>query len=518
MTDVKYKLSGILLLALVLRLMYFSGVVGADDLSLANMALAITEQGFSVPTDHYSGRIGLLFPLAGVLALFGTGDWQLGSLPLVFSLISVALAYLIGKQLMGQQVGLISAFVLAIFPLDVGQATRFFPDLMLGTACALSVFLALKAKSTSNPLPWALLSGLCWGYAYLIKIEAFFLVFVFLTMLVQNWHFWRIGLIICISCGFVFALENIGYFLETGNWLHRLHAIASVKPSIADNALAGRQLWVFPKAWFITPYQFGIHYYLLFAGIVWTLSTRCKELFLIVIWVVIFLAWLQFGFSPFAEEIKFKTHLLRYCAVVSVPMSILVGVFLYRFSDKLGNLKFYSGVAVLTLISLFMINFNSLGSEREEATKHALSYVAKNKLFPIFLDHGSYPIAKFLWRGNPEVENIKALHRYNPATKETTTLQLKDVQGYVLINRDFQRYRGSRYGIEMIGIDTLKSTGRIVHQVDNPMMKIAYIQADFLNAAATLIPFRAVKNKISKTTQTLLKGEDVIIFQIDPSK
>ena len=71
--------------ALTVRLIYFGGAVGSDDLSLAFRALEFLDEGPVIPQIHYDFRNGLIMPLAGIYALFGVGEWQLVILPLVLT-------------------------------------------------------------------------------------------------------------------------------------------------------------------------------------------------------------------------------------------------------------------------------------------------------------------------------------------------------------------------------------------------------------------------------------------------
>lgn len=103
-----------------IRILLYAGVSPSDDLSMANIAASIVEDGFRLPTSHYALRVGLTVPLAAVFAMFGVGESQLAALPLFFSLLGIGLAFAIGRQLAGPHAGLLAAVILAVFPLDGG--------------------------------------------------------------------------------------------------------------------------------------------------------------------------------------------------------------------------------------------------------------------------------------------------------------------------------------------------------------------------------------------------------------
>ena len=85
-------------LAAVVRLVFATGITGADDLSIGGIALRFFEDGYTTPTSHYPARWGLIWPQSLLLGWFGVGDWQMGLVPFLCSVANVALAYGIGRQ------------------------------------------------------------------------------------------------------------------------------------------------------------------------------------------------------------------------------------------------------------------------------------------------------------------------------------------------------------------------------------------------------------------------------------
>ena len=134
----------ILLLGLGLRLFAFAGVVGSDDVYVANNAFSLLENGPSFPRDHYSGRIGLIYPLAAIFGVFGVGEWQLVAIPLFLGVLGIGVAFYLGTKFYDRRVGVIAAFLLAIYPLDIALATQLVPDLPLGVTTSVSFALYLR--------------------------------------------------------------------------------------------------------------------------------------------------------------------------------------------------------------------------------------------------------------------------------------------------------------------------------------------------------------------------------------
>ena len=244
----------ILLLGLGLRLFAFAGVVGSDDVYVANNAFSLLENGPSFPRDHYSGRIGLIYPLAAIFGVFGVGEWQLVAIPLFLGVLGIGVAFYLGTKFYDRRVGVIAAFLLAIYPLDIALATQLVPDLPLGVTTSVSFALYLRACEERASLWWAIAAGVVWGIAYLIKIEAAFLAPAFFAALLFRPQTWRQVAVVSLGVLFVLLLENAIYFAGTDTWFYRLHAIVTPKENAVavSKAYSATQLWVYPKTWFVT--------------------------------------------------------------------------------------------------------------------------------------------------------------------------------------------------------------------------------------------------------------------------
>lgn len=508
-----YRLSlvAVLLFAAALRLLYFGGLVGADDVSVAQAALRWLEDGPQLPTGHYSARIGLVAPQAVVFGLFGVGEWQLALLPLLWSLGGIALAYAIGARLFGRPTGLVAALVLAVFPLDIGQATTFVPDMPLGTTMALAVWLAMLGTNRQHRWAWGLLAGLAWGFAYLIKVEAFFLGFAFLGLALQDRRAWPV----VIPAGFValavVAVETLVYYSAMDVLFYRLQLIDGVQMAVREE-YSGGQLWVFPKAWFVTVYEFGLHYYAMFAGLLAILWRRERRGILLMAWIVAFLLWLQFGFNPFSGTFSFKSHLLRYCAMISVPMAVVIAYFLWQVLP--GRVR-WAGLGVVVAAGLFFANFNQLNLERQAATKQAISAAVENGWFPLYLDRTSYFIAAYMLYDRPERAQIHMLQRHDFAEGETEIVPVEQIDGYVLLNRGFMLFANRRYFMTTLEAGDFERNAETVLTVDNPMPGLAYAQAQLLAALAAPLP--VIGDKVGTTVSELLEPNDVIVLHHRPA-
>lgn len=504
-------LFGILAFAVALRAFAFVGLGGADDSAIADLSLRLLESGPWLPMGHYASRVGLIYPLAGIYAIAGVGEWQTVVMPFLYSLLSIVLAYLIGARLAGNRAGLLAALFLAVFPLDVAAASQLMPDLPQGATMALAFYLALRVGDSDHPVPWAILAGLAWGFSYLIKVEAPLLGLPMLVLLYINRRQWKAMLLLFVVFAGVIAAESLVYWLAGGKVIHRLYAVRQQGGGQFVAEYAATQLWVFPKAWFITVYEFGLHYYFLFAAMLWVLIKRRSRLYVIVIWVVLLLLWLQFGGNPFSEHYAVKSHLNRYCEIVAVPMAVLIGAFVAWLSFEKARVIYLSATVMLVGVGLFFVNFNTLSAERQHATKRAIDHARVHDLFPLYMDRTSHALAMIYMYADPRVAQTKSLQEHDFRSQETEIVDVEAKDAYLLLNRGFMQYGWRRYRVDPVDAGKLKDRA-IVFQVDNPGNELAYQQARLLGRFADLLPVPFLREKIGNTANELLEPADAILL------
>jgi len=515
-TKDRAMLALILILSLILRLWLFTGISGDDDVSIADQALRLLASGPWLPESHYAARVGLYYPQALIYAVFGVGEWQTVVMPLVYSLLGVWLAYALARRLLGSGAGLLAALTLAVFPLDVYNASQLVPDLPMGVTSALAVYLVLRVLDSDRPYPWAVAAGLVWGFSYLIKVEAALLALPLLWIAWANRQHWRPLLVVFMVAGCVVLAESLVYYLAGGTVLHRLYCVTHQGGGKLVSEYSESQLWVFPKAWLITFYQFGLHYYLLFFGVVWALVTRRSVLYPIVLWVAIDLLWLEFGGNPFSAHYSVKSHLLRYCEILAVPMAVIIGAALEQLRSHLSASGHALLVGAVVFVALFFANFNTLSSERQLATKLALDHAAAHGYFPLYTDHTSAAIASIYLHQDPRVTEIHSLQHHDFRTQETSVLPLDQLSGYALLNRGFMDYEWRRYRMTPVSPTQAAAHHQTLYEVDNPGNSLAYLQARWLSAAAGLLPVPFLREKIAGTANELLEPDDAVILRLAP--
>jgi 4-amino-4-deoxy-L-arabinose transferase-like glycosyltransferase len=150
--------------AALLRIVFFTGYHGYDDLHYIQRAFDLGRGDFSAPASIWAARIGVVVPTAVVYYLFGVTPLTTNALPFLCSMLGVGAAYLLGKRLYGERAALVAAWLLAILPLDVIFAGMLFPTepVLLFSGVGLGCF--ILAERDRQPALY-LASGLSLGFA-----------------------------------------------------------------------------------------------------------------------------------------------------------------------------------------------------------------------------------------------------------------------------------------------------------------------------------------------------------------
>jgi hypothetical protein len=511
---VRLLLGIILLTALLLRLWCFVGLRGADDFSIATHALRLLQSGPWLPMGHYDARIGLYYPLALIYWIFGVGEWQTVGIVILASLVGVWLAYAIGRRMAGTAAGLLAALTLSVFPLDIVNASQLLPDLPMGVTSAMAFYLSRRVIDAGRPYFWAVAAGLTWGFAYLIKIEAALLALPLLWLVWSNRRHWRPLSIVFVSAMAVVVAESVVYYLAGGTVMHRIYCVTHQGGGRATEEFSAAQLWVFPKMWFVTVYHFSLHYYFLLGGAIWALATRRASLYPIVLWVFVDLVWLEFGGNPLSEQYSIKSHLARYCEILVVPMSVLIGASLSQLRTSLGPRVQYALVFGFVFAGLFFASFSSLDGEMVLATKKALREAVAQNYFPLYADQKSESIASIYLYDKGLRDQLHSLQHHNFRTQETSVRSLESLSGYALLNRGFMEYAWNRYRVDEVPYEQAIEQYPVLYRVDNPGPKLAYLQTRLLRSLARLLPSEFLRRKVVGTAEDLLRPGDAVILKL----
>ena len=146
----KLLLLAVLAFGLIIRLIFFNGMGTSDDLWYSQIANRFSNGDFTIEPNQINSRIGLLLPVSFFYSIFGVNDFSSIFFSLLVSLAGIVLIFFFGKLLFNEKTGLVAAFLISFFPLDVLYSTRLLSDLPSAFFAALSVFLFLKAEKNGK--------------------------------------------------------------------------------------------------------------------------------------------------------------------------------------------------------------------------------------------------------------------------------------------------------------------------------------------------------------------------------
>lgn len=257
----KSSLTILVLLTLIgigLRIHYFGGIQGTDDLSHAYGGYFFFRnfhKGFVAYHGSISSlRVGLDFLLWISQSIFGPHEWSAGLVPFVFSLLGIWAIYLLGRRVAGETAGLAAAAFLTFLPVDVYLAGIWLQDTVLNTlliASTIWFIRSIEAESRQGAVGWGLLSGAGIAYAAIVKEIAPMLLVAFgIWSLVRLRGDRRVLRVMWVIAGFLLMMGVVAiyWYLLTGDPLF------SVRALIAQYTMINRfqtttniMVWSFPR-------------------------------------------------------------------------------------------------------------------------------------------------------------------------------------------------------------------------------------------------------------------------------
>ena len=381
----------ILLFALFLRMYFFVGHVNNDPqddgIYMRHARLLVFDGEFSDfkwaadlvstqdtinPAHQFPFRWMMVFPIALSFMLFGLNDFSAALFPLLCSLGSILLIFYIGKNLFNEKAGLIAAFLLSFFPLNVIYATRIIPEAPLTFFMALSAFMFILGEKRemdkgflSLKNLYFTLSGVFLGIGYLTKVSAVIIISFFILYSLYRRRIRKEYLLIFIGFLMIYSVEGLYYYENTGDFLLRPHLNSKVYAFKQDVEFKDRfksknfydmvevlylpQLEIYPNAlmnqkpsWRSKINEgFGYFYYfVIFSAIGGLILCRrfgkCpKKAYIPMLWALSLFLFLEFGpmSLKFSTETAVVQYLmifksLRYLTVLTIPSLLIIASFL----------------------------------------------------------------------------------------------------------------------------------------------------------------------------------------------
>lgn len=350
----------IVLFALFLRLIFFSGMGISDSLVYSKTANDInTGKGIDPnSTLTLSTRLGLIYPTALSYRLFGINDFSSVIFVLITSIASIILIFHFGKLLFNEKIGLMAAFLMSFFPLDVAHATKLGSDIPSAFFMALGVYVFLYSEK-KNKMRYGsgyLLSGLLIGIGYLIRESALIIALFFVAYIVYKRKIKKEYFLVPFGVLIIFALESFVFFGLTGDPIYRVVSSQQYNAkAVIEHNYFGRLN--FPTGllhypWlFLTNNLLAPFYIFIFIAVLYSLVQKKKETSTILLWFIPLILYLSFGSASLAQYIPFRA-VDRYTSIVTIPAILLLSFLL---SEKMPMVKKLTPMFLILLLLISIV-------------------------------------------------------------------------------------------------------------------------------------------------------------------
>ena len=323
-------LAVVLLSAAGLRLIFFHGVMGSDDLVYFTRAAEIASGVWSSADYNGSLRYGFNLPAGLFVYLFGANIFAANLFSLLCSLGEIALVGFFAWRHWGVRAGLLAALILSVTPLHVAAATTIHADPIAAFFITASFIAFWQATESGSRLGF-FATGLLVGFVFWVKelIIVYVAVFFLYALVERRWDWkWLYG----ILGGLVMLFGNLALMWAiTGD---PFHGFKIVFMEISQGFIGGHKesgaFYYFPYLFFDLRHTWLVAYLALagVAGILLRRSSRprAEDRFL-VIWLLGMLA--VFSFTPISlDPFQFITKQSNYLNLFLAPLAVAAGVFL----------------------------------------------------------------------------------------------------------------------------------------------------------------------------------------------
>ena len=245
-------LAALLLFAVCVRGLFYSGYFGSDEVTYTESAYRLLVGDWSVSSYVGANRYGVNLPVAAFGWVFGTNEFSAALYSLLCSLAEVALVAHFGARMLGVRAGLLAGLVLASLPIHVHFAGRLMADAPLCLAITASFLFFWDGETRKRRLSFVI-AGLAAGWAFWVKPHTIFYLCVFLSYPLvfrrfnRRWGWFVLGLAVALLANGLFFWALTGKFLFAIQNMAERHGSGYLQADLGD---AGTRI--------------DVHYYLIY--------------------------------------------------------------------------------------------------------------------------------------------------------------------------------------------------------------------------------------------------------------
>ena len=401
----------ILVFALFLRLYFFVGPNLNDDIDYISSAYMVSNGNLQPLYGNSINAIRsmITIPVALSFKLFGVNVLSASLYPLLCSLITITATFYIGKILVNEHLGLLSAAILSFFPVDIAFSTQLVPTIPVTMFMTLSIALFLYAGNNDNRVLF-FLSGVMAGFSYLANIMTFIIIFsIALSYLIIERKIKKEYFIVIAGFLLIFSMECFFMFLNTGDLLHRLDVIHETEKMIGTNTAMDYYPRVMLRAINVDfnahEGNLGIYVHLFFIGSMFSLFIKPeKQLWFLILSFFLIMSYLQFGvmtstFKPIAKWV-------RYLIVFGPTFSLVIA---YMF-EKLTKVDYFKAIFIIILFVVtlpYLIGTTGAYRSWTYDFKEEYNYLRNLPEKTIYTDQVSSGFLRFYFSFKRDIRNLE---------------------------------------------------------------------------------------------------------------
>lgn len=336
--------------------------------------------------------------------------YLVGRLTMVsFSILTVYLVYLIGKNLYNKKVGLISCLLFSTLPLHVVLSHQMIIDVfVIFWVCLAFVF--LSKILFSNAWRWYVLAGIAIGASIVAKITAVTLLpFIFLCHLIREKRLIINKKLIVSHLVIFFSFLFFNPYLPFN--------LSEVKNQLLEFNAHITTFWIgwgynwLGQIFNLSQYGLGVPLFILtLAGIFLGLILRKKSDIIILSWIIINFIIISKTFTPF----------IKYHLIISPFMVMLGSRFIYFLLEKTKIIRYSAIVIIISIVFFTLIlslSYDRLMASRDvrdEASDWIISNIPKGSKIGVAREpyYFSPPVilSQYFYTGKSQY--IKFTHQY----------------------------------------------------------------------------------------------------------
>lgn len=462
-----------ILMGLIIRLIFFTGISGADDLFHIFPAFQMSK-GIFLPYEHFEQlRLGITLPAALSFNIFGFNQFTISLYPLICSLMSIILVYFLGRTLIDEKTGLLAALLLTFYPLDVIFSTKLYVDVPLAFFMGLVIYFYLRAFETDKKR-FYVLCGLSLGISYICKLNGLYILLVMGLYTIYKRRFDLKSLFIILGFLAIFVPESIYYHKKTGDLLYRfkiasgsgvteiqsMYDQATEPHGKVDNGpnldptpffkkedkgagiVRGSNWYFEPLLMLLTNQEFGFFCFFIIPISGYCLVKRKRKVYVILLWMIPLFLYLAYGsISPFRYVPLRRWP--RYYTPITFPALILLSYFLIEKKTWLREKFLPFSVLFLLLTSIGFIYLDN-GRDRSYLVKKLADFKRKHPETNLIVSRETYyNLAPFLaFDNDPRIRlyniskaDMKQLDDEKSVYHNLSVANFKEInEGFVVIN------------------------------------------------------------------------------------